>query len=210
MTHMSRRRLPSWPREPSYRRARPQPPQRVQPLTAPLLNGDILYEVVDNEIRELPPMSARETQFASNLAGIVRQSRVESSLGRVQAEMLFLIDEPRNLQRRPDVSFVSFQRWPRGKPVPGTQAWAIVPELAVEIVSPTNGANEVLGKVLDYFACGVQRVWVIYPLYSRVFDYTSATSVRILTRADHLSGGDVLPGFELPLSELFEDPNAAE
>ena len=50
---------------------------------------------------------------------------------------------------------------------------------------------------------------MIYPLYSRVFDYTSATSVRILTRADHLSGGDVLPGFELPLSELFEDPTAA-
>ncbi len=60
---------------------------------------------------------------------------------------------------------------------------------------------------MDYFACGVQRVWVMDPLYSRVFDYTSATSVRILTRADHLSGGDVLPGFELPLSETVRRPD---
>jgi Uma2 family endonuclease len=177
--------------------------------TEPLLNGDVLYEVVDNEIRELPPMSARETQFATDLALIVNNHARNSSLGKVQAEMLFLIDAPRNLQRRPDVSFVSFQRWPRGKPVPGTQAWEVVPELAVEIISPTNGANEILGKVEDYFACGVQRVWVIYPLYSKVFDFASATSVRILTRADRLSGGDVLPGFELTLSELFEEPTAA-
>ena len=59
---------------------------------------------------------------------------------------------------------------------------------------PDHGANEVLGKVEDYFACGVQRVWVIYPLFSKVYDYASATSVRILTRAERLSGGDVLPG----------------
>ena len=120
--------------------------------------------------------------------------------------MLFLIDKPRNLQRRPDVSFVSFQRWPKGKPVPPTPAWEVVPDLAVEIVSPSNDAYEVLEKVEEYFACGVQRVWVIYPPFSKVYDYASTTSVRILTGADHLSGGEVLPGFELPLSELFEEP----
>ena len=181
-------------------------PVGSEALTAPMLNGDIFYEVVDNEIRELPRMSARETQFASNLVRIVSNHAWNASQGLVQGEMLFLIDAPRNIQRRPDVSFVSYQRWPKGKPVPGTQAWEVVPELAVEVISPTNGANEVIGKVEDYFACGVQRVWVIYSLYSKVYDYSSATSVQILTRADRLSGGDVLPGFELPLSELFEDP----
>jgi Uma2 family endonuclease len=144
-----------------------------------------------------------------NLVRIVSNYAWNASQGLVQAEMLFLIDKSRNLQRRPEVSFVSFPRWPKGRPVPGTPAWEVVPELAVEVVSPINGAYEVLEKVEDYFACGVQRVWVIYPPFSKVYDYASATSVRILTRADHLSGGDVLPGFELPLSELFEDPNAA-
>ncbi len=177
-------------------------------LPEPLLNGDIFYEVVDGEIRELPPMSARETQFASTLVRIAGNHAWNASLGLVQAEMLFLIDKARKLQRRPDVSFVSFQRWPKNKPVPGTEAWEVVPNLAVEIVSPTNGANEVLGKIEDYFACGVQRVWVIYPLYSKVYDYASPTAVQILTRADRLSGGEVLPGFELALSEIFEDPTA--
>jgi Uma2 family endonuclease len=184
-------------------------PEASAILTEPLLNVDILYEVVDGEIRELPT-SARETQFASDLAVMVGNHASNSSLGRVQAEMLFRIDASRNLQRRPDVSYVSFERWPRGKPVPGTEAWEVVPNLAVEIVSPTNGANEVVGKVEDYFACGVQRVWVFYPLFSKVYDYGSATEVRILTRSDRLSGGDVLPGFEIALSEVFEDPTVVD
>jgi Uma2 family endonuclease len=158
-------------------------PEAGQSFPLPLLNGDILYEVADGEIRELPPMSARETQFASDLSGLVGNHAWGSSLGRVQTQMLFLIDSSRKLQRRPDVSYVSFQRWPKGKPVPGTEAWEVVPDLAVEIVSPTNVANEVVGKVEDYFACGVQRVWVIYPLFAKVYDYASPTAVQILTRA---------------------------
>ena len=171
----------------------------------PLLSGDVLYEVVDNEIRELPPMGARNTQFASNLLPIVGTHVRNRSLGRAQSEMLFLIDKSRNLQRRPDVSYVSFERWPKGKSVPGTPAWDVVPDLAVEIVSPSNEAFEVLEKLEEYFACGVRRVWVFYPPFLKVYDYSSSTSVRILTSADHLTGGEVLPGFELPLSELFEE-----
>jgi Uma2 family endonuclease len=173
----------------------------------PLLDGEILYEVVDNEIRELPPMSAFETQFASNL---VRHPAWNPITGRVQGEMLFLIDKARNLQRRPDVSFVSYERWPKGKPVPGTPAWEVVPDLAVEIVSPSNEAFEVLEKLEEYFACGVRRVWVFYLPFFKVYDYSSTTSVRILTGGDSLSGGDVLPGLELPLSGLFEEPVNAE
>jgi Uma2 family endonuclease len=123
-----------------------------QTLTDPLFNGDILYEVVDDEIRELPPMSARETQFATDLARLVGNHAWAAKLGKVQAEMLFLVDKSRNRQMRPDVSYLSFDRWPKGRPVPQTSAWEVVPDLAVEIVSPTDGANEVLGKVEDYFA----------------------------------------------------------
>ena len=182
------------------------PPVPSHSLTEPMLNGDILYEVVDGEIRELPPMSARETRFANNLLLLLGAFAKTASLGVVDAEMLFLLDNARGLQRRTDVSFVSYRRWPKGKPVPGTPAWEVVPDLAVEVVSPTNGANEVIGKVEEYFTCGVRRVWVFYPLYGKVYDYASPTAVQILTRADRLSGADVLPGFEVALSEIFEDP----
>lgn len=109
-----------------------------------------------------------------------------------------------NFQRRPDLAYISFERWPRGKSVPATNAWEVVPDLAIEIVSPTNGAYEVIEKLEEYFASGVRRVWVIYPPFAKFYDYDSPESVRILKRSDILEGGDVLPGFRLALSDLFE------
>jgi Uma2 family endonuclease len=170
------------------------------------INGDILYEVVDNQVRELPPMSAREALFASTLIRYMSQFAWNGGFGQVVSEMLFLLVAAKNLQRRPDLALISFDRWPRGKPAPGTNAWEVVPDLAIEVISPTNGANEMIEKIDDYFASGVRRVWVIYPLHAKFYDYESPTSVRILTRPDTLAGGEVLPGFQLPLSELFEVP----
>jgi Uma2 family endonuclease len=175
-------------------------------LSEPFVNGDIFYEVVDNQVQELPPMSARETLFASSLFRFLGPFAWNGGFGQVASEMLFLLVPAKNLQRRPDLAFISFERWPRGKPVPATPAWEVVPNLAIEVISPTNSAYEVIEKVDDYFASGVQRVWVIYPPHGKFYDYDSPTSVRVLTRTDTLTGADVLPGFELPLAELFEAP----
>ena len=84
-------------------------------------------------------------------------------LGRVLTHMLFDLRPALNRRRRPDVSFVSSAKWPPNRRAPKTAAWAIVPELAVEIVSPTNPATEVIGKVQEYFVAGVKLVWVVYP-----------------------------------------------
>jgi Uma2 family endonuclease len=178
-------------------------------LAERFLHGDIFYEVVDNQVRELPPMSARETHFANRLVRFLGPFIWGEGLGDVEIEQLYLIDRARNLQRRPDLAFISFERWPRGKPVPATNARDVVPNLAVEVISPTNSAYEVIEKLDDYFASGVQRVWVIYPPHGKFYDYSSPTSVRILTRSDTLKSDDVLPGFELPLAELFEAPTEA-
>jgi Uma2 family endonuclease len=176
-------------------------------LSESFVNGDIFYEVVDNQVLELPRMSARETHFASRMVRVLGPFAWNQGLGEVEVEQLFLIDRTRNLQRRPDLAFVSFERWPRGKPVPATEAREVVPNLAIEVISPTNKAYEVIEKLDDYFASGVQRVWVIYPPHGRLYDYSSPTSVRILTRSDTLTGAEVLPGFEVPLAELFDAPS---
>jgi Uma2 family endonuclease len=83
-------------------------------------------------------------------------------------------------------------------------AWNVVPDLAVEIVSLTNLAEEIDGKVTDYFQSGVQLVWVFYPDTGRVYVYQSPTQVSILERTDTLGGGEVLPGFQLPIVQLYE------
>jgi Uma2 family endonuclease len=94
--------------------------------------------------------------------------------------------------------------------VPKREAWDIIPELAVEIISESNSANEIVVKLSDYFKAGVQRVWVVYPETRQVYVYTSSISVQILPDTAVLDGGDLIPGFRLPLSELFGDEPESE
>ena len=86
----------------------------------------------------------------------------------------------------------------------------MVPDLAVEVVSPSNGAAEIAGKIRDYFQTGTSLVWVIYPETRQVYVYTSVSDVRILIEPADLDGGDLLPGFHISLSRLFEDEQITE
>ena len=118
-------------------------------------------------------------------------------------ETLFLIDRARKLKRRPDVAFVSTKRWSLKREVPDTEAWDVVPDLAVEVISKTNSANAVARKIEEYFQAGVSLVWVIYPVTNKIYVYDSPTRVRILQLGDELDGEGVIPGFRVPLSTLF-------
>jgi Uma2 family endonuclease len=155
-------------------------------------------------VPEKPAMGAFETWIASDLFSRLTRSTEVCGLGRIFSEMLFSLDAAADLQRRPDLAFISYQRWPRDRAVPRTAAWDVVPDLAIEIIRPTSLAREVLVKVAEYFEHGVRSVWVVYPIEEQVYVYDSGTSVRILTRADRLAVPSILPHFELPLENLFE------
>ena len=79
----------------------------------------------------------------------------------------------------------------------------MIPDLAVEVVSQRNTADEVAGKIDEYFHAGVRQVWVVYPVTSKVQVYESPTRVQILQLGDELQGDPLIPGFRLPLSVLF-------
>jgi Uma2 family endonuclease len=165
--------------------------------------GDMLYEVVNGRVVEKPPMGAFEGWTASMLIRLLNASDAVTRLGQVISEVLFQIHPTRNLKRRPDVAFVSFERWPMDHPVPIAEAWEVVPDLAIEVVSRSNPAVEVVVKLNDYFQAGVRAVWVIYPVQRVIYLYRSPTDVRILQPGDDLAGGDVLPGFRVPVQALF-------
>jgi Uma2 family endonuclease len=186
------------------------PRSAAEPPPAPLPPDDVLYEVVDGQIVELPPMGVYETDIANLLTEAINAHARKPRLGRAFVELLFRINLDRNLKRRPDLAFVSRAKWPFGKRVPDAEAWDMVPDLAVEVVSDTNGANEIIVKVNDYFRSGSRLVWVVYPVERQVYVYSSATSVHILTEVEDLDGGDVIPGFRLPLKRLFEDEPDAD
>ena len=163
------------------------------------------YEVVGGERVETPRMGAYETTLASDLLCILGGFARDHALGRVMTEMLFLIDPAANLQRRPDLAFVSRERWPLDRKVPSTAAWDVVPDLAVEVVSPSNLAVEVIAKLRDYFRVGVRLVWIVYPTESLIHIWSSPEGARVLNRADVLEAPVLLPGFRLPLSEFFQE-----
>jgi Uma2 family endonuclease len=172
-------------------------------ITTSAAEDERLYEVVDGERRELEPMGAFETALASALAYYLGPFALQHKLGLVVTETLFVLDAHRNLKRRPDVAFVSYPRWPDDQ-VPRAEAWDVVPDLAVEVISPTNLAEEIDDKLTDYFAAGVRLVWVLFPVSGRLYVYQSPERVTGLDRSDELNGGDVLPGFRLPVAALFE------
>jgi Uma2 family endonuclease len=160
------------------------------------------YEVIDGVRVEREPMGAFETVLASWLCHLINNFVVGHKLGLAVTEVLFTLNVRRNLRRRPDVAFVAYARWP--EPVIAREyAWNVVPDLAIEIVSPTNLAEEIDGKITDYFQAGVRLLWVIYPDSGRVYVYQSPTQVTVLERADTLDGGEVLPGFQLPIAQLY-------
>jgi Uma2 family endonuclease len=168
------------------------------------------YEIIDGVKVELPPMSADSQATASRLARYLGNYGTENNIGDAYTEMLFKLPLAKDRNRKPDVAFVSYSRWPKYKPLPSTNAWDVLPDLCVEVVSPNDQADEIETKINEYFEAGVSQVWVVYPRHERFYVYESASLVRRLTRADTLDGGAVIRGFRLPLAELFLQPPPAQ
>jgi Uma2 family endonuclease len=104
--------------------------------------------------------------------------------------------------RIPDVAFISWDRLPEGE-LPDEAIANRVPELAVDVLSETNTAKEIALKLQDYFKNGVKLVWIITPRTQSADEYTSPTECRHVSKTQALDGRDVLPGFKLPLKQLF-------
>ena len=171
---------------------------------------DDAYEIVDGQRVEVAPMSAYAAKIATRLATEINLFAWPEKRGEAIVESLFRLplakDTGRN--RKPDVAFVSSDRWPADRPQPvGDNAWDVVPDLAVEVVSPTDFAEDVWDKVFEYLQAEVRLVWVISPKHRFAHVYEAPSRMHLITESDFLDGGDVLPGFRLPLNRLF-DPMA--
>ena len=109
--------------------------------------------------------------------------------------------------RMPDIAFVSMTRIPpEGEP---RSKWLIAPDLAVEIISPTDAVDDTTRKIREYFAAGVRQVWQISAEFRTVMVYRSPTDIKLLTEEDTLTCDELLPGFALPLRDVFTLPRPA-
>lgn len=178
----------------------------LEPPAEPVLDEpDSLYEIINGE-RVVKPMSTYENVLAGELFRHLAPYVATSGLGRATVEVMF--DLP-NLDHdlRPDVAFISFDRWPQTRGIPRSNAWPVVPDLAVEVVSPNDDMRNVIERVGTYFDVGVRLVWLVVPGRDLVYVHTSLTQVRMLARGEDLTGDPVVPGFRLPLANLFPPPD---
>ncbi|MBI1345698.1 Uma2 family endonuclease [bacterium] len=187
--------------------------------SAPWLDSDAIafdesdtpYEVVHGEYREVEPTSAFASLLANILLRYMTNAAHSSGVGIAVMEVLFTLRREPLLRRQPDVALVHYARWSAGPAKVGA-AWDTVPNLAVEVVSPGNTAEEIDQKIVDYISNGVELVWVLYPESQRMYVYRSLTDAQILTAEDSLGCEALLPGFKLSISTLFaetEPPQAA-
>jgi Uma2 family endonuclease len=184
---------------------------RFRPLPGTATEKDVLdmqaregrlCELVDGVLVE-KGMGFLESYLAGALIEILRGFVKPRHLGLVTAPDGMVRLAP-GLVRIPDVTFVSWARLP-GRRVPREPIPDLAPDLAVEVLSESNTADEMARKRREYFAAGVRLVWQVAPLARTVEVYTAPEQVMLLREEDTLEGGEVLPGFALPLREFVAE-----
>jgi Uma2 family endonuclease len=190
------------PRAEPVRLPRPGRPWTIADLEG-IADGDHHYELVRGDLMIASPASPLQGRYASRLDIAIGSFVYEHNLGEVYtAEPGFILKpEPDAIVRAPDVAYVRKDRIPA--PDKQTGFWPVAPDLVVEIVSPSDRAEEIEAKVQDYLAAGTQLVWVVYPSLLRVVEHGPASTSRILALDDSLDGAGVIPGFAYPLRQLF-------
>ena len=187
-------------------RVRMQPPPglatEADVLTCLEAPRKCLCELIDGVLVE-KPMGFKESMLAVYLGSLLNVFVRPGNLGLVTAP-----DGTVRLWagrvRIPDLAFFSWDRIP-GRRVPREPIPTLAPDLAIEILSASNTVREMELKRQDYFNVGVRLVWEIDPVARTVHVYTAPDQRTTLNEGDTLVGDPVLPGFQLPLRELFAE-----
>lgn len=166
------------------------------------------FEVVHGDIIEVPPMGFYAVEIANLLNAALYRYFTGHEIGRVRMEMLFKIPLPNDRSRncRPDVAVVLFDRWPRNKPLSLTgNAIDVVPNIAVEVISPTDLAEAVTAKAMEYLDGGVQLVWQIYPEGRILFAHRPGGETRRVRAEEEITADGILPDFRVRLADLLPE-----
>lgn len=157
-------------------------------------------ELVRGRMIVREPPGATHGDIVVNLIVVISQFVRARRLGRVLTESAYVLFTDPDTVRGPDISFVRQERMP--DPIPrGFIRFA--PDLAIEVLSPSNRPGEVLEKVADYLNAGTPLVWVVDPDRRQARVYRADGTISTMAENEILDGEDVLPGFTCTLSEVL-------
>lgn len=164
--------------------------------------GDERVELIDGVVVPMPPASDWPTSVTATITILLGMHVRPRQLGRIySAEAGFVLFPNRETVRVPDVAFVRAERMPEG-----AARWhfpRLAPDLAVEVLSPTDRDRDVRAKVAMYLEAGVPLVWLVDPDAQTVMVLAVGQELVTLTVADTLDGGSVLPEFRIEVAEIF-------
>jgi Uma2 family endonuclease len=167
-----------------------------------MTNDGFRYELVRGELRKMPPAGSEHGYLALRIASRLERHVDANGLGRTYiAETGFKLASDPDTVRAPDAAFVSRERVEKVGRIEGY--WPGPPDLAVEVVSPGDTHAQVVEKALAWLEAGCRMVLVADPEQRTVAVYRSLANIRILTEDDAIEGGDVVPGWKLPVAEIF-------
>lgn len=157
------------------------------------------HELVDGEI-VVSPAGMRHSAVAVKIAGAILTFLEDHPIGEVYAADVGIILPDGNV-RSPDVTFVSLGKLPGGQS-PDTFG-AVIPDLAVEVISPSDSSRFVGEKIGEYLENGVPIVWLVDPRLKTITIYRSLQEAERLTATDTITAEPILPGFSCPISRFF-------
>ncbi|MDQ3693598.1 MAG: Uma2 family endonuclease [Chloroflexota bacterium] len=164
-----------------------------------------LWEVINGELIEMSPAGGKHGRIWNAINAHLWQFVVPNGLGLVYgADTGFILAEDPLQLRLPDVGYVSYERLPADFDDGGYPR--VAPDLAVEVLSPSDRSVPVLAKVMTWLEAGTALVWLVDPEAETVTVFGSAASPRVVTIDQTLDGGDVLPGLMLPVRDIFALP----
>ena len=162
------------------------------------------YELVDGELKRMTSGGWEHGAIGGYLHGLMAHHVRTHLLGRIFfAETGFILRRDPDTVRAPDIAFISKEHLPKMKPE--TAYWPGAPDLAVEVVSPSDTVSGIDDKVQAWLNAGSLAVWVVNPKWRNITVYVSATNIKVFTEADVLSGGTVLAGFSHPVGDIFKN-----
>jgi len=160
------------------------------------------YELDEGELVTMTFPNVRHNRIAKKALLLLEEYIRSHPVGEVMlADTGYLLSRDPDTLRGPDVSFV---RRERAAEIDPDRDIGGAPDLAVEVVSPNDHAQDLNKKVKQYLKAGCQVVWVVYPLTREVGVFEAGGGVRRLTEDDFLEAPNLLPGFRQPVRLLFE------
>lgn len=159
------------------------------------------YELDEGELIEMtvPNLGHRLVQQRLNFR--LAQFLEAKELGLVMQEPGCVLGAEPPIVRIPDVAFIRQERIAAADPK-GNFIGA--PDIAIEVISPSNPAGALRKKIREYFAAGAQQVWVIYPEERAVEVWESADRARVVSGGDSLEAPDLLPRFRVAVDDLLD------